>query len=56
MKYYCPIEKSNKALELARDETWSFWQDIVDEDYEPDGITITTTIKKVGSHYIIEIK
>ena len=56
MKYYVPLDKPDQAVELARDKTWEFWQDLVDSDYDPDGMTITTTIKEVNGRYVIEIK
>lgn len=56
MTFYCPISKPDKALELARDETFKFLDYIVDEGYDPDGVAISTTIKRVGNSFIIEIK
>lgn len=56
MKLYVPIDNPDGAVELARDKTWEFWQDLVDSDYDPDGMTITTTIKEVNGRYEIEIK
>lgn len=56
MTFSCPVNKPDKALELARDETFKFLDYLVDEGYNPDGITVSTTIKRVGNSFVIEIK
>ena len=56
MIYYCPLDKPDKALELARDKTYEFLDGIVDEGYEPDGLTVTVSITAVGNRYIINIR
>ena len=55
MKFYCPLDNPQGAIELARDETWKYWQDLVDEGYDPDGINVTTTIKEMDGRYVIFI-
>lgn len=57
MKYYCPVEKGDTvALELARDEMWSYLDWVIDNGYAADGVNASLSVKKVGTRYEIEIK